>query len=111
MNKKKKTIIISVIAFVACAFIIGHAYVSYIRSTAMDNFKQEFSVELKNIQKNSKLKELNDDNWEDYYNFVRVIVDEKIVGFQEQNEMLGFFDAYEEYSNFDILKEDYVDKK
>lgn len=110
MNKKKKTIIISAISIIACVLIIGHTYVSYIRSTAMDKFKQEFHAELKNIQKSSDLEKLSNDNWEDYYYFVRVLSDEKIIGFQEQNEMLAFFDGYEEYSNFNILKENYVDK-
>lgn len=112
MNKNKKTIIISVIVVIVCVLIAGYAYVSNIRSTALSSFKKEYQTELKNIENNSELEELTNDNWGGYYEFlINQGNTERVVKFKEQNEMLGFFDAYEEFLNFNLLKKlDYYGK-
>lgn len=111
MDKKMKKIIVCVVCVVIIVLIIGISYVKNIRKSAMQYIKEEYSTELKNIEKNAGLKELSEDNWEDYYQFVRLQADEKVIDYQVQSNLLSFFDAYEEYSNFNILKEEYVDNK
>lgn len=112
MNKNRKTMIISVIVVIVCVLIAGYAYIYNIRKTALSSFKKEYQTELKNIENNSELEELTNDNWGEYYGFLMEQGDtERVVKFKEQNEMLGFFDAYEEYSNFNLLKKlDYYGK-
>lgn len=111
MNTKVKKIIISLVSIILIVLIVWISYVKSIRKSAMEYIRKEYSIELKNIEKNTDLDELSDENWQDYYMFVRLQEDEKIINFKEQVELMSFFDTYEDFSNVILLKENYVDKK
>lgn len=62
---------------------------------ALNNFKNKFSKELKIIRNASGLPPLSNDNYIDYYDFVRINYENNILSYDQSSEILAFFDIYE----------------
>ncbi len=101
--------VIAIVIVVGIAF--HYLYVTPIREDAIEYANRKYEKELEVLKTDFNLEEkLNDRNYEDYYLSVRMLEDDNKITFTTQNEMLAFFDTYEDYFSFNQLKKIMNDK-
>lgn len=105
MKKIKMIGLVIVIVFVV-GIAFHYLYVTPIREDAIEYANKKYDKELEVLKAEFNIeKELNDKNYKDYYLATRMLEDNDKINFDIKNEMLAFFDTYEDYFYFKQLKE------
>lgn len=107
MRKRVKIVTIIICVLVTFSICFHFLYVMPIRESAIHYMKIHHDESLEILKKKYNLNEFNDTTIDDYYLASRKYDNKDVISYDEKNELLAFFDAYEDYFNFNILKNRY----
>ena len=86
-----------------CIMCVRWFYIDPMREKAIEHIKEKYESSLKVLQEEFSLPDLTNDTYEKYYLATRNYMNNDRIPFTIQNELLAFFDIYEDYYSFNDL--------